>query len=71
MSTVMPPNNSQIEAASTKRAAWVAAVAAIVAAVLSLAGSIGNVYLSDRGETARSRAEFVRGERREVYTKVA
>jgi hypothetical protein len=55
--------SADTNARSTMHAAWVAAGAAILAALLS-------VWLQTSGETNKSRAEFLRGQQQVLYAKV-
>jgi hypothetical protein len=63
--------DSQISATSTLRAARLAAIAGVVAAVLALVSSLLVVAFTGRAETERSRAEFLRGQRQVLYSKIA
>jgi hypothetical protein len=84
--------DAEISARSTRRAAWIAAGAAILAAVLALGGTWWSAQLSARssdeaarlaaeaavkgvtiqlsGETEKSRAEFLREQRRVLYSTI-
>jgi hypothetical protein len=73
--------DAEISARSTKHAAWVAAGAAILAAILSIGGAYWSAERAARsasetvskqvsGETEKSRAEFLRAKRQELYSKV-
>jgi hypothetical protein len=84
--------NAEIDARSTKHAAWVAAGAAILAALLALGGTLWSAHLSAKasdkaaqtaadaavktvsvqlsGETEKSRAEFLRGQRITLYSTI-
>jgi hypothetical protein len=70
-----------ISARTTRNAALVAAVAAILAAALALVGTLWSARVAAQaaidsvsqqlsGETERSRAEFLRGQRQVMYTKM-
>ena len=69
--------NAEISARSTKHAAWVAAAAAMLAALLAFGGSVWSAHTAAKnvrtqlsGETEKSRAEFLRGQRQTLYTKI-
>jgi hypothetical protein len=75
------PTSAEISARSTKHAAWVAAGAAILAAVLALGGTwwsaktasdaaVEAVSVQLSGETEKSRAEFLREQRRVLYSTI-
>jgi hypothetical protein len=66
-----PQLDSQISATSTLRAARLAAIAGVAAAVLALVSSLLVVAFTGRAETERSRAEFLRGQRQVLYSKIA
>jgi hypothetical protein len=70
--------DAEISARSTKHAAWVAAAAAILAAVLALGGTwwsgqtaaksaLETVERQTSAETEKSKAEFLRGQRQALY----
>jgi hypothetical protein len=63
-------SDAEIAARSTKRGAWIAAVASLVTSVIAVVGAL---YVSTHNatqETDRSRAEFLRSQQRDVYTKL-
>jgi hypothetical protein len=66
-----PLTDAEMSARSTKHAAWVAAGAALIAAIFALIGSVLTVTLTGNVETDRSRAEFLRGQRQELYSRIA
>jgi hypothetical protein len=73
--------DAEINALSTKHAAWVAAGAAILAAVIAFGGTWWSAGVAAKaasetvtkqlsGETEKSRAEFLRGQRQILYAKI-
>jgi hypothetical protein len=73
--------DAEISARSTKHAAWVAAGAAILAAILALGGTLWGSHMAAEsasktvaqqvsGETEKSRAEFLRGQRQVLYSTI-
>jgi len=73
--------DAEISARSTKHAAWVAAGAAILAAILALGGTLWGSHMAAdsasrtvaqqvSGETEKSRAEFLRGQRQVLYSQI-
>jgi hypothetical protein len=79
--SVQGSSEAEISARSTKHAAWVAAGAALLAAVLALGGSWLSAERAAEsarqttitelsGETERSRAEFLREQQKDLYTEV-
>ena len=84
-STAQQLSDAEISAKSTKRAAWLAAGAALLTAVLSGVLSVGGVVWASNaaaksaseavekqlfGETDKSRAEFLRAQRQELYAAI-
>ncbi len=55
---------------SSRRAAWIAATPAVIAAVLALISSLISLSYSGDVETAKSQAEFLRAQRQELYVRL-
>src|SRR5688572_22972466 len=80
-----PPTGAATDSAasvrSTKHAAWVAAGAAILAAVIAFSGALWSAKVAAKaasdtvtrqvsGETEKSKAEFLRGQRQVLYSNI-
>src|SRR5215213_6481719 len=74
--------SAHLAAISTKQAALIGLVGVLLAAVLSVVAGVISAHLTGQaaarttalelsGETERSKAEFLRGQRRELYVRVA
>ena len=73
--------NAEVSAQSTKHAAWVASGAAILAAIIAFGGTWWSTERAAKaasdtvtqqvsGETDKSRAEFLRGQRQALYSRI-